>query len=521
MNTGSYDSGQINWNNMGNTSAPQPGGQFSGSTGDGSVWGPGPTHRRSSTFETIWTTNSNHSSISSAGGVPHSPQDLDVFGFAPMANVASGINTNVMNHNPTMIHQNALNQSPSIHQIPGDNPMNPPVGYGINLHPRSMGSMSGATMSPQIGSGPFGGGFVNHRSSIGSSDSHPGDYSWDHRRHSQGDVPLGSPKNTNASIDLKTTANTPGDHAASSPASNDPAQLVNEYFDADPHRRVTVTLHRLQEQYYGDTPTPNVSLPRFPSEPSLRNSQLVLVAFKAGRLDVFTLPGPSSHPELGQVRPGDLVIVEADRGRDLGRLVQLDVSIDEARWLKYLQFQEQQHALTDEEANRRGSGHSEDHDHSQPVLHLPKAVVSFASQTEVLRVLNKQQDEEKACRLCVAKISSLTLGAHGEGLANMQLIDAEYQFDRNKLIFYYATNRRIDFRDLVRELFRIYKTRIWMCAVVGIPFSRRSSMVTPIHFNSPFPTSVPRNFSDNNSTNEETDTGESFVLKSLVDQINH
>lgn len=37
--------------------------------------------------------------------------------------------------------------------------------------------------------------------------------------------------------------------------------------------------------------------------------------------------------------------------------------------------------------------------------------------------------------------------------------------DRNKLTFYFCADRRIDFRELVRDLFRIYKTRIWMCAV--------------------------------------------------------
>lgn len=37
--------------------------------------------------------------------------------------------------------------------------------------------------------------------------------------------------------------------------------------------------------------------------------------------------------------------------------------------------------------------------------------------------------------------------------------------DRRKLTFYFKANERIDFRELVRELFKIYKTRIWMCAV--------------------------------------------------------
>jgi len=37
--------------------------------------------------------------------------------------------------------------------------------------------------------------------------------------------------------------------------------------------------------------------------------------------------------------------------------------------------------------------------------------------------------------------------------------------DRRKLTFYFVAERRIDFRELVRDLFKIYKTRIWMCAV--------------------------------------------------------
>lgn len=44
----------------------------------------------------------------------------------------------------------------------------------------------------------------------------------------------------------------------------------------------------------------------------------------------------------------------------------------------------------------------------------------------------------------------------------MQVLDAEYQFDRHKLTFYFEADRRIDFRELVSELFSQYKTRIWM-----------------------------------------------------------
>lgn len=47
----------------------------------------------------------------------------------------------------------------------------------------------------------------------------------------------------------------------------------------------------------------------------------------------------------------------------------------------------------------------------------------------------------------------------------MTIIDAEYQFDRHKLTFYFESVRRIDFRDLVSDMFALYKTRIWMAQI--------------------------------------------------------
>ena len=44
----------------------------------------------------------------------------------------------------------------------------------------------------------------------------------------------------------------------------------------------------------------------------------------------------------------------------------------------------------------------------------------------------------------------------------MNILDSEYQFDRHKLTFFFEADGRIDFRELVRDLFSIYKTRIWM-----------------------------------------------------------
>lgn len=251
------------------------------------------------------------------------------------------------------------------------------------------------------------------------------------------------------------------------------AQLTHEYFLADPHERVGVTLGLLEDRFRkeGKYFSEAHELPNFPVENSLRNFGLALVGFKAGRIDVFHLPINRHESWVGELRVGDLVIVEADRGRDLGKILKLNVSLNEARMMKLLQFQEQQAALSDLDVQVESvlSIKNLHQVSNPPILHFPKPILRVATASEVALVLNKKQDEEKACRLCLTKISNTTSIGQND-LMQMKLIDAEYQFDRKKLIFYYSTSRRIDFRDLVRELFRIYKTRIWMCAVIGLPY---------------------------------------------------
>lgn len=187
----------------------------------------------------------------------------------------------------------------------------------------------------------------------------------------------------------------------------------------------------------------NSQLPNFPGG-GLPGVRLVLICFKNQRLDVFYVP-VESQQTMTDLKIGDLIIVEADRGRDLGKVVSLDVTLQDARLLKLKQFRDQQAALNQE------PGSSD----KRPALHFPKPVVRFAYPNEVAQLMLKKTDEEKARNVCQLKVKS-----HG---LTMSIADAEYQWDRRKLTFYYKSSCRIDFRDLVKELFKIYKTRIWMC----------------------------------------------------------
>jgi cell fate regulator YaaT (PSP1 superfamily) len=89
----------------------------------------------------------------------------------------------------------------------------------------------------------------------------------------------------------------------------------------------------------------------------------------------------------------------------------------------------------------------------------PKMIYGKAQAQDTQHLVTKMQDEVKALQLCQSKVRQKKLP--------MEVIDAEYQWDRRKLTFYFIAEKRIDFRELVRELFRLYKTRIWMASLQG------------------------------------------------------
>ena len=81
-----------------------------------------------------------------------------------------------------------------------------------------------------------------------------------------------------------------------------------------------------------------------------------------------------------------------------------------------------------------------------------KDVIRVATEEDTTTFLENEKKSEEAFKICEEKIIK-----HG---LDMKLIDVEYTFDNTKLLFYFTADGRIDFRDLVKELAAIYKTRI-------------------------------------------------------------
>lgn len=123
------------------------------------------------------------------------------------------------------------------------------------------------------------------------------------------------------------------------------------------------------------------------------------------------------NPKNYKVKVGDHVIVETARGVEYGRVVLEPRSVKE-----------------------------------DEVVHPLKEVLRVATKEDEDHEAENRQKEKEAFRICKKKIRE-----HG---LDMKLIDAEYTFDNNKVLFYFTADGRIDFRQLVKDLASVFKTRI-------------------------------------------------------------
>lgn len=149
------------------------------------------------------------------------------------------------------------------------------------------------------------------------------------------------------------------------------------------------------------------------------------VKFKRSQKNFFL----SEHIN-SEIKIGSYVRVEADRGEDLG-IVLSRIPIEKFN-----------------PGARLTSMNT-----GIPDLQL-KCITCLASEEDIAQYALKEEEEAELLKICRSKTLQRRLP--------MNVIDAEYQFDRHKLTFFFEASGRVDFRELVRDLFSIYKTRIWM-----------------------------------------------------------
>ncbi|HEX9060813.1 MAG TPA: stage 0 sporulation family protein [Clostridia bacterium] len=81
-----------------------------------------------------------------------------------------------------------------------------------------------------------------------------------------------------------------------------------------------------------------------------------------------------------------------------------------------------------------------------------KRVIRVADEEDIKHAQENKKKEEDAFTICIQKIKNHNL--------DMKLIDVEYTFDNNKVLFYFTAEGRVDFRELVKDLASVFKTRI-------------------------------------------------------------
>lgn len=81
-----------------------------------------------------------------------------------------------------------------------------------------------------------------------------------------------------------------------------------------------------------------------------------------------------------------------------------------------------------------------------------KKMIRQATEQDIAQVEANRAKEKKALELCQKKVVEHKL--------DMKLVDVEYTFDNNKILFYFTSDGRVDFRDLVKDLASVFRTRI-------------------------------------------------------------
>ncbi len=122
-------------------------------------------------------------------------------------------------------------------------------------------------------------------------------------------------------------------------------------------------------------------------------------------------------PQEFSIKRGDHVIVETARGIEFGTVVMAPTEMEGSKVIQPL----------------------------KPVLRL-------AAEKDLEQEASNKVKEKEAFQICQEKIKKHKL--------EMKLIDAEYTFDNNKVLFYFTADGRIDFRELVKDLAAVFKTRI-------------------------------------------------------------
>lgn len=122
-------------------------------------------------------------------------------------------------------------------------------------------------------------------------------------------------------------------------------------------------------------------------------------------------------PDGNHLKKGDMVIVETSRGVECGEVAMENRQVDD-----------------------------------ESIVQPLKKLIRIANQEDLKKLAENQIREKSAFEICNKKIAAHKL--------EMKLVDVEYTFDNSKILFYFTADGRVDFRELVKDLASVFRTRI-------------------------------------------------------------
>jgi len=140
-------------------------------------------------------------------------------------------------------------------------------------------------------------------------------------------------------------------------------------------------------------------------------TEIIGVRFKSGGKQYYF------DPQGVQVEPGQGVIAETSRGLEYGECVQSNTMVED-----------------------------------EQVVQPLRPMVRLATERDLEIVAGRKEKEARAMRICEQKIAE-----HG---LDMKLVEAEYSFEGNKILFFFTSDGRVDFRALVKDLAGVFHARI-------------------------------------------------------------
>lgn len=140
--------------------------------------------------------------------------------------------------------------------------------------------------------------------------------------------------------------------------------------------------------------------------------EIIQIELKGERSDYFL------NKKRLPIEVGDYVVVQVERGRDMGKVIRTGEELKKVTKIR-------------------------------PVT---QEVLRKATEEDMVKFEENKKKEEEARKVCEEKIAEHNLP--------MKLVDVEYQLDGSKITFFFTADERVDFRELVKDLAAVYKTRI-------------------------------------------------------------